>query len=550
MSFSGLCRCVRFHPVAALLTAFAFVHHAMLMRAPTNDNFMHLALARQLMAGDLPIRDFFDSGLGLSYVLSAVAESIVGYRLLSEALLVGAAWALSTWLVFTLVRRLTGSTIAAALTAVLLIVASPRGYSYPKGIVYAVAATLWWAYAAKPTTARLAALGAWVAVAFYWRPDHGMYVAAGVVLALIATHGFRPRTVSRCVVAGGVTLALVAPFLVYAQVVDGLPDYVRAEIAQSVYENNRAGGHKWPLTDLPDRFLRLDAHTRASEMTAALFTWLPVLAIVIAVTPLRRRLPGIGSGASLGAFALFTVVVDVGLLRTPFDVRAVDAVVLPAVLFGCCLAALMVVARAGAGIGRWSSAVAATALVVVGVQSVAGAGGFTSHVEWIGQLVTADGWPRAFRELITTPPVDNFRDRPADASIRFAEYVRTCVPRNDRILVLWFAPEIYYYGDRLMASRHAVFVTNWAALPHEQDATLRKIARYKPPIALARRAALEAYTREAFPRVVDYVNREYSVAATVDDYPGEQYLVLTRNDRTPLGEYGPRRWPCYTPPQP
>src|SRR4029079_11689805 len=113
MSFTGLFRRVRFHLVAALLTAFALVHHAMLMRAPTNDNFMHLALARQLMAGDLPIRDFFDSGLGLTYVLSAVAESIVGYRLLSEALLVGFAWALSTWLVFTLVRRLTGSTIAA-----------------------------------------------------------------------------------------------------------------------------------------------------------------------------------------------------------------------------------------------------------------------------------------------------------------------------------------------------------------------------------------------------------------------------------------------------
>jgi len=218
-----------FHLVAALLTAFAFMHHAMLMRAPTNDNFMHLALARQLMAGDLPIRDFFDSGLGLTYVLSAVAESIVGYRLLSEALLVGAAWAISTWLVFTLVRRLTG-----------------------------------------------------------------------VVLALIATHGLRPRTVSRCVVAGGVTLALVTPFLVYAQVVDGLPDYVRAEIAQSVYENESAGVHKWPLTDLPDRFLRLDAHARTSEMTAALFTWLAVLAIVIAATPLRRRLPKIGSGASLG----------------------------------------------------------------------------------------------------------------------------------------------------------------------------------------------------------------------------------------------------------
>jgi hypothetical protein len=540
----------RWHPVGLLLAAAAFAHNAMLLSGATNDNFMHLALARQLLKGDLPVRDFYDSGLGLTYALSALGELAIGYRLLSEAVIVGLAWAVSTYLVFALVRRLSASTIAASLSALLLIVAGPRGYSYPKGIIYAVAAALWWSYARTPTKRWAAAWGVWVAVSFYWRPDHGVYVAIGALLAVSFTHGLRRVTLARCAVAGAVTLALTLPFAAYVEVVDGLWNYIGAEVAQSVYEHGRTGGHRWPLIQLPQGFWTLDAHARASETTVALFEALPILAIVVAATPLRRHVPGVVSRASLAGFALFTLVVDAGLLRTPYDVRAVDGVVLPAILFGCCATAL---ARGGAGetgILRWSARVGATALVVATVTSVAGAGAFTHQAAWILQLRSADGWRRPFAEFVTSPPVEYFRSyaRRADVSVAFAEYARACVPSSDRILVLWFAPEIYYYADRLMAARHAVFVTNWSALPHEQDATIAKIARYKPPVAFARRAALDAYTRETFPGLIDYVNEHYRVAATVDKYEGEQYLVLARTDRTPTGRYGAESWPCYTAP--
>jgi hypothetical protein len=144
------------------------------MTSATNDNFLHMTLAKQVLAGDWPVRDFFDQGWVLQYGLSAAAQSIGGDRLMSEAVIVALAWAISTYVVFDLVLHLTGSLGAALLSAPLLIVAGARGYSYPKGIVYAIAAMLWWKYVRRPSAAAIVMFGAWAAIAFYWRPDHGI----------------------------------------------------------------------------------------------------------------------------------------------------------------------------------------------------------------------------------------------------------------------------------------------------------------------------------------------------------------------------------------
>ena len=37
----------------------------------TNDHYVHLALAQQLLMGERPVRDFIDSGWPLTYLLSA-----------------------------------------------------------------------------------------------------------------------------------------------------------------------------------------------------------------------------------------------------------------------------------------------------------------------------------------------------------------------------------------------------------------------------------------------------------------------------------------------
>src|SRR5262245_26524004 len=87
----------------------AGLQKAILMGAAGNDDYQHLTYARQLMAGDLPLRDFWDLSTTLQEVLSAVSQALFGYRLLSEAIIVGIATAIAVFLVFRVIRTLTGS---------------------------------------------------------------------------------------------------------------------------------------------------------------------------------------------------------------------------------------------------------------------------------------------------------------------------------------------------------------------------------------------------------------------------------------------------------
>ena len=609
------------------------------MTRATNDNFLHLTLAQQSLLGDWPVRDFFDQGWVLQYTLSAAAQILFGQRLGSEAVVVGLAWAVSTYLTFVEVRRLTRSPGVAGVSALLLIVASARGYSYPKGIVYAVAAWLWWRYVTQPTLRGCLLFGAWTAVAFYWRPDHGVYVALAVVLAAMSAHGIRPLALRRCATAGAVALACVAPFLLYVQWAYGLRWYVQTGLVQGEAEHQSHGTHEWPLIRYSSKLVHIESadsyaptvglrwqadssneqrqqiraryglthvadeaggvervrlsagaipqiralinepliddtagidrsagllaerdwprtqqwkfnyawmrvrllpflnrEDRASELVAALLLGFPL--VLLAGAPwIARRLDVPGAGP-VAAFAVFAFVVAWAMIRNPFAARVADAIVLSSICFGCCLGAVW--QRAGTGwlyrIVRLGAGVAAAAVVLI----VAQAGRFESPLRW------ADGSREAFRELSASPPLDFYVDRPARFTLRLAAYVRDCVPADDRLLVLWFEPEIYYYSERLMAQRHLVFAPAWAALEHEQRVTLDKIDRFRPPLVLARRSALDEYARATYPGVISYVERNYVLASTAHD-SDEEYLIFARRDRPVVRSFREQAWPCYTP---
>ncbi|HVQ14718.1 MAG TPA: hypothetical protein VMS40_14050 [Vicinamibacterales bacterium] len=636
--------------LGALIALLAALHKMLYASVLVNDDFMHRAYALQLLAGEWPIRDFFDYGMVLMYVVSALAQMIFGYRLLAEAIVIGIMVGASTYLVFDLVRRLTASNAAATLSAVLFVVAMPRSYGYPKLIVYAVSAVLWWQYVRKPAASRAIALGAWTAIAFYWRPDHGAYVAIGVTLAMIAAHGVSVQTLRECVRAGVVTIALVAPWLAFAAVeMHGLGRFVESGMTAAV-EEHIAGQTipRWPLNRLSDlvtvdrpeayapsiglrwtrdssaesrqqvidrygltvvatrdevsqtarvsertidavraliaepivedtdgidrgaaqisestwppsqrrRFdhwwLRLNVLPRLSEQleggeisTILLFA-LPLAAIALAV-PLRPYLPAAVTSAQLVCFALFALIVNVGVLRAPFYVRVGDAIVLPGIILGVLV---MMAARATQESRvrtKWIARSATAVVIVLLVKSLAGAGQSAERINWVAGEWESFDRSRAAREevvgrLMSSPPIDYWQKRNPEVTLRLAAYARECVPESERILVLWFAPEIYYYSDRLMATRHAFFLSEFGNLPTERDMEIDKIRRW-PPAVVFTRAKSERPVRKAFPEVMDLLARDYHVAGSVKD--DDPYQILVRTDRTPVRDYGAERWPCY-----
>jgi hypothetical protein len=643
---------LRVHGWGIGLAVLASLHKMLLASVLVNDDFMHRTYSRQLLAGELPIKDFFDYGMGLMYAVSAAAQVVFGYRLLSEAVVIGVATAVATFLVYDVARRATDSKIVGCLAALILVVAAPRGYAYPKLIVYAVAAALWWRYVWAPDRRKAIALGLWAGIAFYWRPDHGAYVAAGVTLAIVAAHGVRIVTVQRCMQAGLAAMLLVTPYVVFASVQAGgfvafvhsgitavseehrttgrvLPSWpvrhgrdlvgvdpaekyapdigirwtadssadarravlekyelvvvaTRNEVSQQVRLSARAvrdlraflaepivedtgGVDRGPALLPASTWTRLDrwrfqhwwlrvrilpglaGQAPAGEGAAVLLFLLPVMGIVVALPRLRRHLPSRITVASLLCFGLFGVLVDFGLLRTPFHVRAGEAVVLPAIALGLLVAALwrmsLVKHRWGRRLTR--GGLAMFVLLLGHTLIVAGQSG--ERVAWLAGGWTSVDRSRAAREevgerLWSTPPVEYWRNRNPEITLQLAMYAQDCVAPTDRILVLWFAPEIYYYANRLMAGRHVFFLPALRTLPDEQRMELDKLRRFRPVLAFARVSDRSA--GEAFPDMIDFLASDFEIAASVDDM-GERYLILTRQDRVPVRSYGKHGWPCF-----
>ena len=157
------------------------------------------------ICGDHPYRDFFEWGIPLQAAISAVAQWIVGYRMIGEFILIHWTFIIAGAVIsFDLGYRLTRSipiTVATALVALAVLPDTPT-YHYPKLFVYPAAIWLAWRYMERPGVRSAAALGLLTAVAFLFRHDHGVYIGVASLIACVLARGtvrLRPwrRTVDR-----------------------------------------------------------------------------------------------------------------------------------------------------------------------------------------------------------------------------------------------------------------------------------------------------------------------------------------------------------------
>ena len=190
-----------------------------------NDHFQHLSRARQVLLGDVPIRDFFDAGFFLQNYLSSAAQLLFGYNLFGEAVLTISFVAFGTMLVFHLAARLSGSRWIAACAALLTLVAYPRLYSYPKVFLYVSAIGLIWVYTRRGSRLHVSLMAALTALAFLLRHDHGVYIAGMMVCFLGLREWGGALLWRRLALYTGVTVGLLLPFLVWVQMTTGLVTY-------------------------------------------------------------------------------------------------------------------------------------------------------------------------------------------------------------------------------------------------------------------------------------------------------------------------------------
>jgi hypothetical protein len=195
-------------------SAFALVAFALLVtRVPTVERFLanadhgyHLAAGAELLRGRLPGVDVFINYGPLAALLGAATLYVTGGDLVAEALLCAAAWAVTVWMVFRLMRRNFGAT-AGWCAGISAFISIPRFHKWWVWLVPLAALVAIGAPSAVPSRRRWLAAGVVCGLAALMRPDLGL-----ATLAALVTIGLVDVLVGRGVSSPGAWMPLALGF--------------------------------------------------------------------------------------------------------------------------------------------------------------------------------------------------------------------------------------------------------------------------------------------------------------------------------------------------
>ena len=535
----------------------------------SNDQSMHLAWAQQIVRGELPGRDFVEPGMPLTIALSAAAQGLMGNWLLAELVLcvtfIAAAAGLTCWLGV----RLTGSPFLGVTAAALQVAIYPRLYNYPKLFVPLVAVLLIWRYIERPTVARSAVVGVWVATGFLFRHDYVLYlgVAALAAMAAVLPRCGRRETAVHLGACAAAAIMFVLPYLIALQFLGGVAAHFRDGV-----EFARAEQYQWsaalprfalaPQSSGPSRAdlgpagpvrrmaraAVLDGVLRAAPVVSrhnsdvvlyyGAFMLPAALIGALGIAALRRH-PRAWQAheAQALALAVLSLALALGFIRHPFQARLPDvAGTMP--LIAVVIAAAM---RHRGGRLRLGAAV----LLGVALLAVVVEGNVWNRLYATGVISaprTAVSRVETQWAALHTWPWERFWPQgPLAPSVR---YLHQCTAPDDRILVTWFAPEIFTFADRGFAAGHAFFTRTHFVSPDYQAAMLERLSRQRVPVALIN-LEQRSWFSTRFSGIDAYLNEVYAVAGTYRNYDGADIAVAVRRDLKPSGVFVPTGWPCF-----
>ena len=138
-------------------------------------------------------------------------------------------------------------------------------------------------------------------------------------------------------------------------------------------------------------------------------------------------------------------------------------------------------------------------------------------------------------------PPDRLTDPGASSGL--ARYVYECTRPTDCLLVVGFAPELYFFSARGFAGEIYYMPGYWSS-DDEQRRVLARIQRLDVPIVLADLSAYPPF-QQAFDIVADHIATYYRMAGDMRFNDDRDYRVLVDVRRGVTGEYGSLALPCF-----
>ena len=490
-------------PIAVFCAAWAF--RFLTTGALENDHFVSLARAHQVLHGAWPVRDFFDPGQPLAYLMSAGAAIVAGPSLLTEVALAISILALAASVTYVLARRASGSGLIALAAVGLELAAYPRLYNAAKLLIPAVAVWLGWRYADRPSTGRLALLGAWTALAFLWRHDFAVYIGAPTLVLLFYEHA-ESLPLARRRVLGYVAwcIACLIPWAAYVQWAAGLGFYAASALRFVAVESQRTGR--------PDNIALV----------------LIIIAIPLVAIGLARLQPGGTTNEGQKPALTLSHVVFVATMAMTLDIvflRDVITARLPDVASLLVVLLAFIAGRAPRTFVRTTAVaaviVAVIAVIVVPMRQQGYRAPTPGRIVRRAQMVASnlhDAKPVAVPDLALLPLV---------------HYLASCTPAADRVLVSGFAPQIPVLARRAFAAGLPAWLGGYYTSASDVDRAAAILAREHVSLAVMLEGA-DAFTR-SWPRLAADLRARGFVERTwkIDDRAVVVWLPADRARDTP-----------------
>jgi len=221
-------------------------------------------------------------------------------------------------------------------------------------------------------------------------------------------------------------------------------------------------------------------------------------------------------------------------LRGTLPIRLADVSVLAAALGAWLIAAATsAVCRRG-----WAVRVVVAALLVGVVVTTLGSA--MSIGVFIPNLRTASdgrgpagvgGRAREIAQLLRTPGPE-FAARSAATSplMRLADYLHGCMRPDDRLLVVAYMPQLFYFADRPFAAGHVDVRAGYLVDERDQRAAVARLERQSVPLVVTEpRTVFETRYRAQSPLLLAYLDRVYADAGD-HDFGGESFRILVKKD--------------------
>jgi hypothetical protein len=546
--------------ILLLVFAFQFREFDYLM----NDHAGYLAMARQVVLGEWPIRDFLDHGTLLHILLSAAVQVAFGHHVLAEMIMCAALIAAGYILTFHLCARISGSRLIGFLLTLSCVFSTPRPYSHPKIFIYPVAIWLVWRYLRRPAVKNIVLLSLWAAVALSLRIDHGVAVFAATLPIVLLRR--QVTLLWRSAEAGawflGAFVLWLTPFWVYLALSGGIMWHFDVIFEFGARALSQTGVPRLATLNLP-----ADAPLRLQNLAVIYDLYLVVTVGAVlaigwrAVREIRteRQLNGMTLRA-LSVLLVWLVSAPV-LMRehlSAFDVRQPDVAHIVTILAAWLIGGLWWGDRLVDRPRRHARATASDAGRMTGqgrssgwtrIPVLAGRG---AAVVLLGMFVITGAYLKdgpvgaydalrvAFRDagqtkdrLVGSPPFSALT-----SNREVARYVYECTTPDDRILATWYAPEIAFAANRRFAGNQWVYLDNFQNSEDGQREVIRQLGQQSVPLVLFR--GDEPPFSRNWSVLADHIDRRYVRVGIVADV-----IVYAHRQRQPIGRSSFANLPCF-----